>query len=229
MRISDNIKEATFLSRQNRFACLVKLSHGKEMVYLPNSGRLDSVLFPGQRVFLAEKPSPFRTTRYDLVAARANGTVVSVDSRVPGELVHQALCQQALPPFAQYSSIRREVPRGRSRLDFLLSGPRSQCFLEVKSVTLVAGGKALFPDAPTVRGRKHLESLTWARREGYAAAVVFVIQREDVEAFSPNDAIDADFGSALREAKRHGVDIYAYRCKVSPKEIELADQVAIHL
>jgi sugar fermentation stimulation protein A len=99
----------------------------------------------------------------------------------------------------------------------------------VKSVTLVTGGKALFPDAPTVRGRKHLESLTWARREGYAAAVVFVIQREDVEAFSPNDAIDADFGSALREAKRHGVDIYAYRCKVSPKEIELADQVAIHL
>jgi len=229
MMIADNVKEAVFIIRQNRFACLVKLSRGKEVVYLPNSGRLDSVLFPGQRVFLVEKPSPFRTTRYDLVAAKANGTVVSVDSRVPGELVHQALSQRALPPFAHYSSIRREVPRGRSRLDFMLTGPRSQCFLEVKSVTLVTGGKALFPDAPTLRGTRHLKSLTWARREGYAAAVVFVIQREDVEVFSPNDAVDPDFGTALRDANRHGVEVYAYRCRVTPKEIELADPVAIDL
>lgn len=230
MRIADSVREATFVSRENRFTCLVELPDGKEVVYLPNSGRLDSVLLPGRMVLLAEKASSNRRTRYDLVAASLRDrTLVSVDSRVPGELVHQALSQRALEQFAEYTSIRREVPRGRSRLDFLLSGPKSQCFLEVKSVTLVKMGRGLFPDAPTLRGRRHLESLTWAKREGYEAAIIFVIQREDAEGFSPNDAVDSEFGSALREARLRGVDIYAYRCRVSRDEVELADRVAIYL
>ena len=210
MKVADTITEATFIGRENHFTCVVKLSDRNEVVYLPNSGRLDSVLVPGRKVFLSEKTSRHRRTRYDLVAADSNGTVVSVDSRVPGELVYEALVQRALPPFADYSSVRREVPRGRSKLDFFLSSPKSQCFLEVKSVTLVRRGRALFPDAPSERGRRHMESLTWARREGYAAAVVFVIQREDVDSFSPNDVVDAAFGGALRAAHSRGVEVYAY-------------------
>ena len=229
MKIADHLREATFVAREIRFTCLVNLSGSKEAAYLPNSGRLDTVLFPGQTVFLAEKSSPLRRTRYDLVAASLNGTFVSVDARVPGEVVHEALRQGALGPFAGYSSIRREVPRGRSRLDFLLSNANSQCFLEVKSVTLVQRGKALFPDAPTLRGRRHLQSLIWAKRDGYEAAIVFVIQREDVESFSANDAVDAEFGHGLRAARLQGVDIYAYRCRVSPGEIKLAGQVPVCL
>jgi len=229
MKIADRIEEATFISRQNRFACLVRLHGCQETVYLPNSGRLDAVLFPGHRVFLADRSSPSRRTRYDLVATDLNGTLVSVDSRVPAGLIHEALRQRDLQPFAHYTSVRGEVPRGRSRLDFLLSNSDSQCFLEVKSVTLVREGRALFPDSPTLRGRKHLHALIWAKRDGYAAAIVFVVQREDVEGFSPNDAVDIEFGRGLRAAQMQGVEIYAYRCRVNLGEIELADQVPVKL
>ncbi len=229
MKIADQIREAGFLRRENRFACLVELEGSKERVYLPNSGRLNSLLFPGQTVFLAERLPSSRRTRFDLVTTVFNGKSVSVDARVPGELVYQALRQRTLPQFGVYSTIRREVAFGQSRLDFLLSSPTSQRFLEVKSVTLVQEGRALFPDAPTLRGRRHLKSLTWAKKEGYEAAILFVIQREDAESFSPNDAVDAEFGHVLREARLQGVDVYAYRCKVSPREIELAEQVPIHL
>jgi len=123
-------------------------------------------------VFVAERASPTRTTKYDLVTASLGETYVSVDDRLPMELVSEALEQKALPEFQQYSSIRREVPRGRSRLDFLLSSRSSQCFLEVKSVTLVRKSVAFFPDAPTERGRLHVESLVWAKKEGYEAAII---------------------------------------------------------
>jgi sugar fermentation stimulation protein A len=229
MKIADKIREAGFLRRENRFACLVELEGSQERAYLPNSGRLNSLLFPGQTVFLAERLSSSRRTRFDLVMTILNGKSVSVDARVPGELVYQALRQRTLPQFGVYPTIRREVAFGRSRLDFLLSSPTSQRFLEVKSVTLVQEGRALFPDAPTLRGRRHLKSLTWAKKEGYEAAILFVIQRQDAESFSANDAVDADFGHVLRQAQLQGVDVYAYRCKVSPREIELAEQVPIHL
>lgn len=229
MKITTSLIEATFISRQNRFTCLVNLPGGIESVYLPNSGRLDSVLFPGQPVFLAEKPSPFRKTQYDLVAAKLKDIYISVDSRVPADLLFQVLSQGDLPQFSSYPSIQREVTFGRSRLDFLLSKRSGRCFLEVKSCTLVKDGRAFFPDAPTQRGTRHLSTLTWARKEGYESAVVFIIQREDADSFSPNDAIDADFADALRAAKSQGVGIYAYRCKVNLKDIELAGQVPVFL
>lgn len=229
MRMAEETREATFVRRQNRFCCLVELRGDMEEAYLPNSGRLQGVLSPGQRVLLAERPSPLRRTKYDLVAASSDGTLVSVDARAAEELVREALHEGALQPFARFSSIRREVPRGRSRLDFLLTSPDSQCFLEVKSVTLAQEGRALFPDAPTPRGRKHVETLTWARRDGYSAAMIFVIQRGDVESFWPNDAVDPQFGLVLRTAQLRGIEVYAYRCKVTPEEIKLADQVPVCL
>jgi sugar fermentation stimulation protein A len=229
VKITDQLKEADFLKRENRFACLVELQGTEEMAYLPNSGRLDSVLHPGQKVFLIERASPSRSTNYDLVMTSLNGTMVSVDARVPEKLVYQALYQRVLPQFSSYLSIRREVAFGRSRLDFLLGNNSAQCFLEVKSVTLKHGKGAAFPDAPTLRGRRHLNSLVHAKKEGFEAAILFVIQREDVDCFFPNDKIDPDFGQALRAAQLQGVSIYAYRCKVNPEEIELAGQLPVYL
>jgi len=229
MKIADLVKQGTFLRRENRFACLVKLGRRTETAYLPNSGRLETVLLPGRKVFVVERGSPSRTTKYDLVVAAVDGGFVSVDDRLPAELVNDALVKGTLSPFAHYSTIRREVARGRSRLDFLVSSRVSECFLEVKSVTLVQDGVARFPDAPTLRGRQHMQSLIWARKEGYQAAVVFVVQREDAESFSPNDDIDPDFGQAVRLAHRAGVGLYAYRCEVTPQEIELTGQVPVKL
>jgi len=229
MKLADEVKQGTFVRRENRFSCLVKLGRRTETVYLPNAGRLETVLLPGTGVFVVERGSTSRTTKYDLVVAALDKGFVSVDDRVPAELVNDALVKGTLSPFAQYSTIRREIARGRSRLDFLVSSRVSECFIEVKSVTLVRGGVARFPDAPTVRGRQHVQSLIWAKKEGYQAAVVFVIQREDAESFSPNDEIDADFGQSLRVAHRAGVGLHAYRCEVTPREIELTGQVPVKL
>jgi len=101
--------------------------------------------------------------------------------------------------------------------------------MEVKSVTLVRKGVAFFPDAPTERGRLHVESLVWAKKEGYEAAIMFVVQRDDAEGFSPNDEIDPEFSQALRLAQLKGVSILAYKCRVKPNEIELAGQVPVKL
>lgn len=229
MKIADKVKQASFLRRDNRFTCLVKVAGSIETAHLANSGRLETVLTPGRTVFVAERASPKRTTKYDVVTAALGETFVSVDDRMPMELVNEALVQKALPHFRQYSSIRREVPRGRSRLDFLLSSRTSQCFLEIKSVTLVRNSVAFFPDAPTERGRMHIESLVWAKKEGYEAAVIFVIQRDDAEGFTPNDEVDPEFSQALRLAQIKGLGIYAHKCHVKPNEIELAEQVPIKL
>lgn len=229
MKIADRVRQASFLRRENRFACLVKLGGSIVTAHLPSSGRLESVLTPGRTVFVAERSSPNRTTRWDVVTASVGDTFVSLDDRLPLRLVNEALLQKALPQFAQYSSIRREVPRGRSRLDFLLSSRAAECFLEVKSAALVRRGIAYFPDAPTERGRLQVESLVWARKEGYEVALLFVIQRDDAEGFSPNDEVDPEFSQALRLAQIKGLSIYAYKCRVKPNEIELAGQVPVRL
>lgn len=229
MKLTEGMRKAVFLKRKNRFSCLVRLSGREETVYLPNSGRLETILFPGQKVYLVDRASPSRRTRYDLVMTDLGGILVSVDSRVPGDVIYEALCNRALPQFIDYSSIRREVVYGNSRLDFCLSRGEVLCFLEIKSVILVEERIAHFPDAPTARGRRHLESLIQAKSEGYGATVIFVIQREDVDCFSPNDRIDPDFGTALRRAKRLGVDIYAYCCSVTRDKIELDRLVPVDL
>ena len=230
MEIADKLREAIFLSRENLFACLVELEGSKERVHLPSTGRLNTLLFPGQRVFLAAKLSPSRKTKYDLVMVNSKGTLVSVNTRVPEELVYQALRQRDLPQFSDYPIIQRwKTFDKKSRFDFLLSNSITKCFLEVKSVTLVQGGKAAFPDAPTLRGRKHLESLVQAKKKGYEAAILFLIQREDAKSLSPNDKVDHQFGHVLREAQFQGVDLYAYRCQVSLGEINLAEQVPVYL
>jgi sugar fermentation stimulation protein A len=229
VKIAEKVRQASFLRRENRFACLVKVAGNIETAHLANSGRLETVLTPGRTVFIAERSSPNRSTKYDLVTASLGETYVSVDDRVPMELINEALVQKALPQFQQYPSIRREVPRGRSRLDFLLSSRTSQCFLEIKSVTLVRKGVAFFPDAPTERGRLHVESLVWAKKEGYEAAIVFVIQRDDAQRFSPNDEVDPEFGRALRLAQIRGLGIYAYKCRVKPNDIELAGLLPVKL
>ena len=232
MKIEGKIREASFLQRLNRFSALVELEGSEEVVYLANSGRMEELLQPGRPVLLEERFAPQRKTCYDLiiVALGEKGEkMVSVDARVPAKLVYEALLRGALPHFKGYSSIYREATLGQSRLDFLLSGSNRFCFLEVKSVTLVRQGRALFPDAPTPRGRRHLRELIQAKREGYEAAIVFVIQREDAFALSPNDEMDPEFGRDLREAEERGVSIYAYGSRVSQGEITLAEEIPVSL
>ncbi len=226
MRIRGEEKEAIFRERITRFSALVELEGESEAAHLPNSGRLGELLTFGRRVIVVERGGPHRKTRYDLIMAYFGNKLVSVDARLPNILVYEALLQRHLRQFGDCSFVHREATYGQSRLDFLLGGCPS-CLLEVKSVTLVRQGVAMFPDAPTLRGRRHLRTLMEARREGYRAAVLFVIQREDADCFSPNDEADSEFGSTLREAAQSQVDVYAHLCAVREDEVRLAQPVPI--
>lgn len=229
MKLHSQLVEARFLTRLNRFAALVTLDGQEVMVHIANSGRMRELLEPGRRLLLTPALGKHRKTHFDLALVDLGSTLVSADARLPNALVAEALAAGQLPQFREYPELRQEVQYGASRLDLLLDGPSGRCYGEVKSVTLVVDGTGLFPDAPTTRGLKHLKELSRAVAEGHLAAVVFVVQRADAVAMSPNDTADPDFGAALRSAQAAGVEIYAYNCAVSPSEIRLASPLPIKL
>ena len=224
-----NLVEARFIRRLNRFAAVVEMGGEERLVHVANSGRMRELLVEGRRVLLKPAAADHRKTDFDLALVDLGHTVASADARLPNLLVYEALRDQRLPEFVGYDNIRREVTYGESRLDLALTRPEGTCFIETKSVTLVEDGAGLFPDAPTSRGRKHMGSLSKATREGHRAAVVFVVQREDTEALAPNDAADPEFGLALRHAVEAGVEVYAYRCRVTLGEVRLGAQLPVRL
>ena len=230
MKLHPELVEARFLTRLNRFAALMELDGREVMVHVANSGRLGELLEPGRRMLLAPAPGEHRKTQFDLALVDLESTLVSADARLPNALVAEALERGYLPPFAGYPQVRREVTYGESRLDLMLEGPAGRYYLETKSVTLVVDqGVAQFPDAPTSRGVKHLRTLSQAVAEGHRAAAIFVVQRSDARSLTPHDAADPEFGAALRSAHAAGVEVYAYRCRVTPEEIWLADPIPVNL
>ncbi len=233
-RLSPRLISGDFVQRDNRFRVQVRVQANVESAHLANSGRLGELLIPGRRVWLAPadlQRSPKRRTAFDLALVEFEGRLVSVDSRLPGRLVGQALRQGRLAGFEDYKTVRSEVRRGASRLDFYLEGGPGQapCWVEVKSVTLVQDGTARFPDAPTQRGRRHVDELTLTVEQGQRAAVVFVVQREDAERLAPHDEHDPAFGRALRKAARAGVKVCAWRCRVGLDKVQLADAIPVQL
>ena len=134
-----------------------------------------------------------------------------------------------VPPFNNYNAFYREKTIGQSRIDFLLEFPQYESLVEIKSVNLVERGLALFPDAPTVRGSKHLEELISFRNKGHEAAVVFIIMRDDAQRLSTHDKMDPLFGSTLRKAVEAGVQVMAYKCKVCQQGMKFNGEVPVIL
>ncbi len=218
------------MRRENRFAATVDLNGGRELVHVPNSGRMRELLLPGAEVLLLEASSPARRTAYDLVVASATDTLVSVDSRVPNAVVAEALASGSVPGLEGYPEISPERTWGSSRFDFHLGGPEGEALVEVKGCTLVEeDGLALFPDAPTLRGARHMRELARARKGGIPAFVIVVVQRDDGRVFSPNDRTDPDFGDAMREAAEAGVRIHAFSTRVTREGVELGSPLHVDL
>lgn len=230
MKIEGNLVEGRFVARDNRFRVTVEVAERQVWAHLPNSGRLGELLVPGRRVYLVERYGPKRKTDYDLSLVEFEGRWVSLDARLPNDLVEEALLAGRLEPLTGYPSLRREVTWGRSRFDFLLEAPdRSPCLLEVKSATLVLDGLACFPDAVTARGRRHVEELAEAVEAGYRSVVVFVVQRDDATGMRPHDESDPQFGRALRQTAQRGVEVYAYACRIEPGQAEITHKLPVHL
>ena len=233
MELGLDLVEGHFLERLNRFAALVEVAGQEVLCHVANSGRMRELLVPGCRILLKPRSGKHRKTQFDLalVELRAGlGSVLSsADARLPNTLVAEALDRRSLSQFHGYPRLRREVTFGESRLDLMLEGPRGRCYIETKSVTLVVDGVGLFPDAPTIRGAKHMSSLAQAVAAGHRAAAVFVVQRDDATAFATNDKADAVFGVAFREALAAGVEAFAYNCRVSERAIDLSCRLPIQL
>ncbi|MEA3377979.1 MAG: DNA/RNA nuclease SfsA [Chloroflexota bacterium] len=218
-----------FEQRVNRFRVTVTVDGHSVDAHLPNSGRLRELLTPGRPCWLDPRSSAGRKTDYDLKLVEYGDVLVSVDARLPNPLFAEALDQGRLAPFQAYQRFEREASLSKSRIDFRLMKPGGILWVETKSVTLVEEGMALFPDAPTARGTRHVEELTRVVSEGARAAIVFIVQRPDARRFTPHDGADPLFGRALRRAAEAGVAVHAWGCEVSEQAITVADQITVDL
>lgn len=222
------IRPAVFVARPNRFVARVLLDGTEETVHVKNTGRCRELLVPGARVYLAEGENPARKTRYDLVAVEKGPLLVNMDSQAPNKVFAQWARSGGFRP--GLTLLRPETVWGNSRFDFYWEADDgSRGFVEVKGVTLEEGGHARFPDAPTLRGVKHLEELTRARAEGYEAAVCFVIQMGGMVDFAPNDATHPAFGAVLRRAAAGGVMVLAMECDVTPGSLAIRQAIPVQL
>jgi sugar fermentation stimulation protein A len=222
-------KPAKFIQRINRFVALVDIDGEAERIFVPNTGRMRELLTPDAKVLLTYHDLPHRSTNYDLALVWYNQRWVSLDSRLPNILFKFWWEQGCLCPFNEYNHLKKEVTFQHSRLDFRLTNPAGDCYVEVKSVTLVEDGVAMFPDAPTERGSRHLLDLTKTKEIGAAGAVVFIIQRDDAEVFKPHDATDPLFGKNLRKAVAEGVKAYALKCSITEEGISFLGEIPVIL
>lgn len=227
----DRVVEARFLQRPNRFIARCRLPSGEEVAaHVPNTGRCRELLLPEARVWLADHAGEPRKTRYTLVTVEKGTLLVNLDSQAPNRLVAEALVARALSlTQAAPTLIRPEFTYGESRLDFYLEAPGERVLAEVKGVTLEEGGIAAFPDAPTLRGLRHIHELFAAVSAGYRCAVIFVVQMAGMKRFVPNDAAQPEFRVALREAQAAGVRLLARECRVTPEEVVLTGEIPVCL
>jgi len=219
--LGKELVEGIFLERVNRFLARVEVDGREVGVHVANSGRMKELFVPGWRVLVRPVAGEQRKTKFDLVLVDMGNALASADARMPNALVAEGVANGHLAQFSEYPEVRREVTFGDSRLDLMLEGAAGRCYIEAKSVTLVEKGVGLFPDAPTIRGAKHLHTLETVLEAGHRAAVVFVIQRPDASAFATSDLSDPDLAAALKSAVAAGVEAYAYNCEVTERSIRL--------
>lgn len=232
MRILLPTVEGRLLRRYKRFLADVALPSGEVLtVHCPNTGSLLGCTPEGARAILRDSQDPNRKLRYTLQTVRVDGTWVNVDTGLPNALVSAAIPTGAIPELTGYPTLRREVKYGRaSRVDILLAAEgEPSCYVEVKSTTLAESGVAMFPDAVTTRGRKHLEELSDVVRDGGRAVIFFCVSRADVTRFRPAEQIDPRYAAALREAVEVGVEPLAYSTRVKPRSFEIGERLEISL
>ncbi|WP_028585665.1 DNA/RNA nuclease SfsA [Desulfogranum mediterraneum] len=231
MQLPPRRSAAILLKRYKRFLADVRLADGRELtIHCPNSGSMRGCSAPGSPVIISHSDNPRRKYAWTLEMIQVDNSWIGVNTSLTNRLVHEALANGTIDDFGTLKSIRAEVKVStKSRLDFLLEGDRGQSYLEVKNCSLAEEGLALFPDAVTARGTRHLEELITLVGSGYGAAVLFCIQRQDAEAFAPAAAIDPLYAATLSRAAQAGVRVLAYQARVEPEEISIVRHLPVNL
>jgi sugar fermentation stimulation protein A len=231
MRFSTRLIRGTLVQRYKRFLADVRLADDQIVTaHCTNTGSMTGCKEPGSAVYISRSDKQSRKLAYTWEMLQINRAWVGINTMHPNRLVSEAVEGGIISELLGYHTIRREVvTRPGTRLDLCLESRHGLCFVEVKNVTLAVDGVAAFPDAVSERGTKHLKELIRLRRKGHRAAVVFVIQRQDCDAFRSADEIDSEYGRWLRRAIKAGVEALPYRAKVTPKGIFLTQRIETRL
>lgn len=224
MQLPLKTRTGTILKRYKRFLADITLDSGETVVvHVPNTGSMKTCWEPGWKVIVSESDNPLRKLKYTLEMLHNGSTWIGVNTSNPMKIVIEALKNKIITELAEYDDIKPEVKIGDSRIDLLLKNKKAEeCYVEIKNVTLLGDNNvALFPDGVSDRGSKHLHELIKIKKNGRRACMLFVIQREDVNHFSPAHLIDPTYAKNLTEAYQNGVEILCYQCELSPQSIEL--------
>lgn len=222
-----NIQQGYFLSRPNRFIAHVEINGVTEICHVKNTGRCRELLTERAVVYVQQHDDSKRKTKYSLIAVCKGNLLINMDSQAPNKAVAEWLTDKQ--PFGEIKVLKPECRHGNSRFDFYVETEKRKIFIEVKGVTLENDGIAMFPDAPTARGVKHLQELTDCLQQGYEAAAIFVIQFTGAKLFKPNYATHPEFAQALRAAQAAGVQVMALECAVTPESMCIGKSVSLQL
>ena len=222
-----NIVSGIFIDRPNRFIAHVEIDGEVQTVHVKNTGRCKELLVPGATVYVQHWDSPKRKTAWDLVKVQKGDRLINMDSQAPNKMFEEWVKAGHFLPGV--TLVRPECRYENSRFDFYIEAEGKRHFVEVKGVTLEENGVVRFPDAPTMRGVKHLEELIHAREKGYECWVCFVIQMEGVRHFEPNDRTHPEFGETLRKAAQAGVHVLAVDCAVTRDSAHIRAEVPVNL
>ena len=229
MEFKRELVHGRLIKRYKRFLADVRLDDGSEVTaHCTNSGTMKSCLEEDAEVWLTPVNDPKRKTQFTWEMILIGGDWVGINTSNPNALAFEWVGQGVVPGLEGITSLRREVKWEDSRFDLygeIVSkegdaGSGRGCFIEVKNVTLKEGDRALFPDAVTERGRKHLNTLVRVKKSGMRAVMLYMVQRMDVRIFSPARDIDPAYGKALDEAVRQGVEVIVVQARVTPGSIE---------
>jgi len=233
MKLTPPLFSATLIERYKRFLADVRLDNGEVItVHTPNTGSMLGLSEAGMRIWLRDTQNPKRKYQFSWeMSEPTEGNLVGVHTGIVNQLVIEAIESHRIPELSGYERIQQERPYGNenSRIDLLLSAQNlPDCYIEIKNVTAIDEHEvAIFPDAVTVRGQKHLRELMQVVNEGGRAVMFYCVQRQDCKAFRPAEEIDPQYAALLGEAYRHGVEILAYQTKINPASIEIVDSVEI--
>lgn len=221
------MRPARFISRPNRFIAHIEMDGRTETCHVKNTGRCRELLLPGVPLAVQAVESSSRKTKFDLIAVQKGDRLVNIDSQVPNRIFREWVTSSG--HFPDLMVLKPESSFRNSRFDFYIRTESQEIMVEVKGVTLEEDGVALFPDAPTERGLKHIADLCSWIEAGHEAYMVFVIQMKDIDYFVPNYATHPDFGQALASAAGRGLKIIALDCEVGFDFITARDFVEVRM
>lgn len=222
-----DIIPAVFLERPNRFVARILLNGREAVCHVKNTGRCRELLTPGAAVWVQHCPAPGRKTEWDLIAVQKGERLINMDANAPNAVFGEYLRAGGLGFLPDW--VKPEMQKDDSRFDFGFGYGGNTCYAEVKGVTLEENGIVRFPDAPTLRGVKHLRGLRRCVQEGHPCWVVFIVQMADVRWMEPNRVTHPEFADALREAAEAGVNLLALSCHVTETSLNAAESVEIRL